>query len=204
MLLTWLKSWHAAPNSYTLPFFCILPTNPPLGRVIPPSSTHGAPTTAPKQLFISYCACEEWDVCLNAKKSKNLFFGKKCRLLCELSLDGKSIEWVAEWKYLGITLKSGTNCSVKNHIKKFYRCANAILRIEGRSNDRVMLRLLETHCVPLLTYAIEVVHVTDQNDRRQLRVLQLAIPKNLQLSVVWKRNCFATLSWKTNMGGTNW
>ena len=34
----------------------------------------------------------------------------------------------------------------------------------------VMLRLLESHCVPLLTYAIEVVHVSDRNERRQLRV----------------------------------
>ena len=33
-----------------------------------------------------------------------------------------------------------------------------------------MLRLVETHCVPLLTYAIEVIHVANQDDRRQLRV----------------------------------
>ena len=133
-----------------------------------------SPSIRGLQCLLDACAsyCEEWDVCLNTKKSKNLFFGKKCWRLCELSLDCKSIEWVEEWKYLSITLKSGTffNHSVKNCIKKFYRCANAILRIEGRSNDRVMLRLLETHCVPLLTYAIEIVHVTNQNDRRQLRV----------------------------------
>ena len=33
-----------------------------------------------------------------------------------------------------------------------------------------MLRLLESHCVPLLTYAIEIVHVADQSERRKLRV----------------------------------
>ena len=42
---------------------------------------------------------------------------------------------------------------------KFYRCANAILRNDGRSDDLIMLKLVETHCVPLLTYAIEIVHV---------------------------------------------
>ena len=34
----------------------------------------------------------------------------------------------------------------------------------------VMLQLVETHCVPLLTYAIEVIHVSNRDERRQLRV----------------------------------
>ena len=33
-----------------------------------------------------------------------------------------------------------------------------------------MLRLVETHCVPLLNYAIEIIHVSNQDERRQLRV----------------------------------
>ena len=33
-----------------------------------------------------------------------------------------------------------------------------------------MLRLLETHCVPLLTYAIEIIHIANRDERRQLRV----------------------------------
>ena len=33
-----------------------------------------------------------------------------------------------------------------------------------------MLRLVETHCVPLLTFAIEVIHVANRDERRQLRV----------------------------------
>ena len=40
----------------------------------------------------------------------------------------------------------------------------------GFSNDMVMLRLVESHCVPLLTYAIEIIHVLDRDDRRQQRV----------------------------------
>ena len=38
------------------------------------------------------------------------------------------------------------------------------------SNDTVMLHLIETHCIPLLTYAIEVIDVADRDERRQLRV----------------------------------
>ena len=72
----------------------------------------------------------------------------------------------------GRHLESGKqfNCSICDRVKKFYRCANAILRIDGRSNDITMLRLLESHCVPMLTYAVEVIYVSNQNERRNLRV----------------------------------
>ena len=33
-----------------------------------------------------------------------------------------------------------------------------------------MLRLLEAHCLPILTYGVEIIHVTNRDDRRQLRV----------------------------------
>ena len=34
----------------------------------------------------------------------------------------------------------------------------------------LMLRLIETHGIPILSYAIEVIHVVDRDERRQLRV----------------------------------
>ena len=88
-----------------------------------------------------------------------------------ITLNGNAVEWTDHWEYLGVTHKSGKtfNCSIADRIKKFYRCTNCILRIDGRSNDTVMLRLIETHCIPLLTYAIEIVHVNDTDERRQIR-----------------------------------
>ena len=56
---------------------------------------------------------------------------------------------------------------------------NAILRIEGRSDDLVMLRLLESHCLPILTYGIEVIDVHDRDDKRQLRVAYNAIYRKI-------------------------
>ena len=121
--------------------------------------------------------CSEWDICLNAKKSKNLYFGKRINISHDITLNGNSIEWVDKWIYLGVTLKSAKSfeCCVKDRIKKFYRCANAIFRIDGKSNDMVMLRLVESHCVPLLTYAIEFLHVSNRDERRQLRVAYNAL-----------------------------
>ena len=102
---------------------------------------------------------------------KNLYFGKRIEIL-HVTLNGKTIDWVDEWIYLGVSLKSAKSfdCSIKEKVKKFYRCANSIFRIDGKSNDTVMLHLLETHCVPILTYAIEVIHVSNRDERRQLRV----------------------------------
>ena len=33
-----------------------------------------------------------------------------------------------------------------------------------------MLSLLESHCIPILTYGIEVIHVADSDAKRSLRV----------------------------------
>ena len=62
------------------------------------------------------------------------------------------------------------NCDIDDKIKSFYRCANAILRIDGRSDEIVMLQLLESQCISILTYAVEVIHVADRDQRRRLRV----------------------------------
>ena len=133
-----------------------------------------APSIKALKHLLDICGdyCLEWDICLNARKSKVLYFGKPINIAFTITLNGNEVEWASEWKYLGVTLKSGKKfgCSVTDRVKKFYRCANSIFRIEGHSNDIVMLRLIESHCVPLLTYAIEIVHVSNRDEKRQLRV----------------------------------
>ena len=117
--------------------------------------------------------CKSWDIMLNPKKSKNLFFGKKPSFpLALLKLDGNDIEWVDSWPYLGLTIRSHTTfkCCIDKKVKSFYHAANGILRIEGRSNETVMLQLLESHCLPILTYCIDVIHVASRDERRRLRV----------------------------------
>ena len=86
-------------------------------------------------------------------------------------LNGKNLEWVQSWTYLGVNFVSGKRfgCSVTDRIKKFYRCANAIFRIEGRSDDLAMLRLVQSHCVPMLTYGMEVAHFADGNEKSKIR-----------------------------------
>ena len=121
-----------------------------------------APSLCGLQMLLSATEqyCKDWDIMLNPKKTKNLSFGKKSELP-PLTLDDKTIEWVDSWTYLGVKLLSHKhfNCDIDDKVKSFYRCANAILRIEGRSDEIVMLQLIESQCVSILTYAIEVIHV---------------------------------------------
>ena len=60
-------------------------------------------------------------------------------------------------------------CSATDCIRKFYKCANAIFRIDGRSDDLTMLNLVETHCVPILTYGIEFFNFYDASQRSKIR-----------------------------------
>ena len=116
--------------------------------------------------------CQEWDICLNSKKSRLMYFGRRTEILSDIYLNNELVKWANEWTYLGVVLKSDLQfcCSITEKIRKFYRCTNAIFRIDGQSTDTVMLRLMESHCIPILTYAIEVIHVSNCDERRQLRV----------------------------------
>ena len=108
-------------------------------------------------------------------------FGRKFTANFSPNLNGVAIQWVHQWKYLGVVLKAGPRfgCSVTDRVKSFYRSLNSILRIEGKSDELVMLRLIESHCIPILTYAIEIVHVADRDEKRSLRVAYNAIFRRL-------------------------
>ena len=132
-----------------------------------------APSVKGLQILLDKCNayCKEWDICLNAKKSKILYFGKRCENLFIPRLNGLPLEWVETWNYLSVKVVSSKQfgCSVSDRLKKFYRCANAIFRIEGRSDDLIMLKLVEAHCVPILSYGIEITRITDRSERSKIR-----------------------------------
>ena len=111
------------------------------------------------------------------KQIEKWFFGKGASPTYKLKLDNGEIPWVDTWKYPGLTLKSGPvfGCCIKEKVSKFYRALNSILHIEGRSYHMVMLRLLEAHCIPILTYGIEIFHVSDRDENRKLRVAYNAV-----------------------------
>ena len=132
-----------------------------------------------------------------------MFFGKCSTPNHQLTLHEARIPWDTSCVYLGITLKTGAifNCSDTETTKKFYRSLNSIIRIEGRSDDMVMLRLLETHFLPILTYAIEVIDVTNRDERRQLRVAYNSVYRKMfgcsyRESVTLLQHSLGRLTWE--------
>ena len=43
----------------------------------------------------------------------------------------------------------------------------------------MLLQLIETHCVPILTYAIEIIEITNRDEKRSLRIAYNAVFRKL-------------------------
>ena len=120
-----------------------------------------APSRGAMQELLNICEeyCLEFCLSFNVKKSKILLFGNtKGKSVSPLSLNGQPIEFVSQWKYLGITIVTGnTVCySSQSELSNFYRSYNSILSLMKKPNDLVLMNLLYTNCVPNLTYGAEV------------------------------------------------
>ena len=141
---------------------------------------------------------------LMLKKQKNMEFGKGATPSLHVRLNGDPIPWVKKWVYIGLTLRttgSSFDCCVKEKIAMFYCSLNSILRIEGKSDDMVMLRLLEAHCLPILSYGIKVIHERDIDLRRKLRVAYNSIYRKVfgytrRESVTELQHCLSRPKWE--------
>ena len=127
-----------------------------------------APSRGALQALIDICDdyCKEFCLSFNVKKSKILLFGKhKDCHIADFTIDGKQVEIVHEWKYLGVTISSGTKLtfSHKPALSSFYRSVNSVLSSMRKPNELVLMHLLYSNCVPCLTYAAEVVEYSSVN-----------------------------------------
>ena len=126
-----------------------------------------------------------------------MFFGKGTAPSHHLSLKGNEILWDAKCSYPGVSF----GCCVKETLAKLYRSLYAIIQIGGRSDEMVMLRLLATHCLPILSYATEVIVVSNRDDKRQLRVAYNSIYRKMfgysyRESVTLLQHTLGRLTWE--------
>jgi len=100
------------------------------------------------------------DMCINTKKS--------CRMrICYCfdvdyanitSLDGTSLSWIRELRYLGVFLISSRKfkCSLDHAKRALYRAANAIVdKVARAATEEVVLHLVISKCYPVLLYGLE-------------------------------------------------
>ena len=88
-----------------------------------------APSRGAMQELLVVCEefCTEFCLSFNVKKSKSLLFGKYAvGDISPLILNGETIDFVPEWKYLGCVLEAGKTLSfsTKSDLGAFYASSN--------------------------------------------------------------------------------
>ena len=115
-----------------------------------------------------------------------MYFGKNCASFsgCSVYFNSKELEFVDQWKYLGITITTGSSfsCSSKKPLTTFYRSSNSIFNVTRRPSECVQLSILYAISVPHLTYACDIVDFPPRKMNRLHVALNDAIKKIFSFS----------------------
>ena len=118
-----------------------------------------APTRSALQKLLDICQDygTEWCITYNPSKTMAMLFGKPVTP-GQLYLNGSSIKFVSECKYLGVYVIAGRffSASLNKPLSSFRCSANTILNVLNQPSEPVLLKLLYTNCVPVMTYACEI------------------------------------------------
>ena len=101
-------------------------------------------------------------IAFNSTKSKSIIIGPNVlSKSVNLNINGAPLQWVDKLKYLGIYLCSGSSFIVDltETRRKFFACLNSIISKCRYSSELVNLKLVESHCLPILSYAMESLNV---------------------------------------------
>lgn len=104
--------------------------------------------------------CNEWKLSVNMSKTKVIVFGTNRLTNYSFNLNGKRIETVKEYKYLGILFSaSGSFLNARKHIVSQAKKAMHILYTRIYNLDLpvdIQLKLFDQTILPILTYNCEV------------------------------------------------
>lgn len=101
---------------------------------------------------------KELGIKFNGAKSKCICFGKTNIVhLPDMLLDGLTLNWCSNLKYLGISITSGShfNVDVSECRRKFFMSANSVFSKTNLVCDLVKLNILESFSLPLLLYGAD-------------------------------------------------
>ena len=111
------------------------------------------------------------DMLINAKKSACIRVGPRYNITCSSIVVGNQyLHWVDTVRYLGVFFVSSRKlkCSLDHAKRSFYRSVNAVFGKVGRlASEDVVLHLVDSKCMPILLYAVEVCPLS-QSDIRSL------------------------------------
>ena len=83
--------------------------------------------------------------------------------LGDMALGPEVIAWSDTFKYLGINFNAGVSLAVDiiTIKRKFYASCNCILGNTRSLDDIIKLNLIESYCLPILTYATVALRLTN-------------------------------------------
>ena len=120
-----------------------------------------------KLIDISVNFCRDNCLRFNPGKMKIVVFGgghAQTGNFAGLKIDGTSVAYSENVRYLGFYLKSGKKCcfSSAEDLASFHRASNSIVRSMKRPNEVVLTHLLYSNCVSILSYGSEVKEFTQK------------------------------------------
>ena len=133
-----------------------------------------APCRSSLQMMLD--ACENyglsWCISYNPSKSRIMHFGKHA-VKSKFTMYGNSLEYVTEYKYLGVVVVAGKHFSTShmNPLIKFRSAANTVLNVHSKPSEDVLMKLLYASCVPIMTYSCEAISYTT----KQFHTLNVAL-----------------------------
>jgi hypothetical protein len=131
-----------------------------------------APSLHALQILIKICETElNWlNMRINVKKSACLRIGSRCDSRCNnlTTNDGQTLNWVNSCRYLGVYLVNSRRfkCNFDHSKTTYYKTFNAIYGKIGRlASEEVILKLIQTKCIPMLIYGTEATPLNKQEKR---------------------------------------
>ena len=119
-----------------------------------------SPSRRGLQEMLNICVdyCKMYCLDFNTQKSQVMIIGNKPSEPGPFLLQDSPLEYVSEYKYLGVTLQGGKELKFlpTHSIRSFHRAANSILCSRVKPAKGVLMKLLYTNCVPIVTYGCEV------------------------------------------------
>ena len=106
----------------------------------------------------------------NSSKSCCLHIGpSKVKVMPVLLIGNLVIDWCDKIKYLGVWIKSNTrfDIDIEERRRKFFMSVNCLLSKTKYMCDMVKLKILESHCLPLLLYGSDS-GIYDDNQLKML------------------------------------
>ena len=95
----------------------------------------------------------------NYAKSNCIVFGPAAKFkIKSMKLGCENINWVGSIKYLGVHLLAGKSCKFNTDpiLRSFYSACNCIFSHSSKTDEILQLKLQESYCLPVLTYASAV------------------------------------------------